>query len=632
MDLQEIIKSIKEGVSDGLSFETLKSRYPLMTRRLYRKLGGMRSRQRPLNKNCTTDLVTLGMIHDPKDEGPWDDELLIGSLMGDGHIEAVTNGTYVYREGHCWAQIPYVAMKYYLLKPRSSSVTLKKPYKGFADYSIHITTVASSTLGSYRGLFYTEKVDGKLLPQKNTLREEIFRRMTPRAVAFWLMDDGKKYGSAKGCFELTVGRKVFHDCVNFDGLAGILSDILGFKIRARARSRSISFSNTAESLPRVLEVLAPLVHPFFAYKLGLEENEVGSSLRQSEWFRRWELMRTSAEHPMLESFPLSAYQSSTDPIFRERYLRAAVARTRVRGFPFPTLKQEDLRHAWMMIGEATVRDDGSILTCHPRVNSFPASFMGHRFKCAHKGRPSPYEVYSSNTLLRRTLECQLRDGPALEDTNIRNALCVYASIGLGQFNTGIARHLVEKYCPSGGVVLDPCAGWGNRLCGTVAAGRAYYGIEPYKKTFEALLRIHAWIEESGISREVTIVNSVAEDEDSYEGRAFQFAMTSPPYFDTERYSSEPTQSSIRYPVYEKWVDGFLDPMIRNVYRHLSPGAVFALNIADVGGYPLESNSIEIARSVGFSLEGVYRMGSYRRPGMRDPKSEPILILRKACMV
>jgi len=56
---------------------------------------------------------------------------------------------------------------------------------------------------------------------------------------------------------------------------------------------------------------------------------------------------------------------------------------------------------------------------------------------------------------------------------------------------------------------------------------------------------------------------------------FDFALTSPPYFDVEVYAEEDT-SSMRYPKFDIWVQGFYLPMMRKVAAHLKQGAVFAL--------------------------------------------------------
>ena len=87
---------------------------------------------------------------------------------------------------------------------------------------------------------------------------------------------------------------------------------------------------------------------------------------------------------------------------------------------------------------------------------------------------------------------------------------------------------------------------------------------------------------------------------SFEAESFDFALTSPPYFDVETYAGEDT-SSRRYSQYPLWVEKFYRPLIKNTHKYLRPGGVFALQ---VGGqkYPLIKDGSEIAKAVGFSVE------------------------------
>jgi len=121
---------------------------------------------------------------------------------------------------------------------------------------------------------------------------------------------------------------------------------------------------------------------------------------------------------------------------------------------------------------------------------------------------------------------------------------------------------------------------------------------------------------------------MAEDESSYDGGIFDFALTSPPYFDLESYGDEKTQSAVRYTVYDRWVERFLRPMLLNVYNHLAVGAAFCVNVSDSCGYPLESDTLSASADIGFLHEHTYRMPGYRIPGMSSINFESIFVLRK----
>ena len=66
---------------------------------------------------------------------------------------------------------------------------------------------------------------------------------------------------------------------------------------------------------------------------------------------------------------------------------------------------------------------------------------------------------------------------------------------------------------------------------------------------------------------------------------FDFALTSPPYYDTEIYTDEETNSLNRYKTFDDWCNGFYFPLVEKTMTVLRDDAVFILNIGD-RRYPL----------------------------------------------
>ena len=62
---------------------------------------------------------------------------------------------------------------------------------------------------------------------------------------------------------------------------------------------------------------------------------------------------------------------------------------------------------------------------------------------------------------------------------------IYFCCGLTK-NTMFRPHLAKMICDAskGNSVLDPCAGWGGRMLGSVASGKRYIGFEPCSETYE----------------------------------------------------------------------------------------------------------------------------------------------------
>jgi hypothetical protein len=111
-----------------------------------------------------------------------------------------------------------------------------------------------------------------------------------------------------------------------------------------------------------------------------------------------------------------------------------------------------------------------------------------------------------------------------------------------------------------------------------------------------------------------------------EESSYDFALTSPPYFDVEKYEGDDT-STTRYPTFEEWVFGFYTPLISNVFYALKPGAVFALNVSS-HSYPLTMRGISIAKQVGFQYVENRRSARMVAATEDDDDGSVIIILKK----
>lgn len=140
-------------------------------------------------------------------------------------------------------------------------------------------------------------------------------------------------------------------------------------------------------------------------------------------------------------------------------------------------------------------------------------------------------------------------------------------------------------------VLDPCAGWGGRMIGCASIpNTTYTACEPSTKTYEGLLKLGEWLKTLQPTFNYHVYKLPYEDFESDE--KFDVALTSPPYYNTEHYSDEPTNSLNRYDTYEKWVDGFYKPLIENTVKRLKDDGVFILNVGD-RKYPLSESMSKI---------------------------------------
>ena len=134
-------------------------------------------------------------------------------------------------------------------------------------------------------------------------------------------------------------------------------------------------------------------------------------------------------------------------------------------------------------------------------------------------------------------------------------------------------------------VLDNCAGWGDRMCGALASTvvRRYVGFDPninlvegYKKIqhdFGHSVTIH---EDRHIKFDsgYDIYSVPFENCDSWlKEEQFDFAFTSPPFFDYEDYHP-------KNPKYRDWYREFYEPLFKLTEKHLYANSFFAIHIDD----------------------------------------------------
>ena len=155
-----------------------------------------------------------------------------------------------------------------------------------------------------------------------------------------------------------------------------------------------------------------------------------------------------------------------------------------------------------------------------------------------------------------------------------------------QFKPSVAKAFYDYYKSEN--VLDFSAGWGDRLAGFYCGEttKHYVGIDPntnnhsgYKKQVEFYEKNQTIFESP---KKVDMICEPAEDVDysKYENY-FDTIFTSPPYYNTEKYSDEDTQSWVRYKNIDSWNKDFLHSTLGKVIFTLKKDGVLAINIADV---------------------------------------------------
>lgn len=191
-------------------------------------------------------------------------EILIGILLGDAHIvrrTSTANSRIVYAQTAVTHKeyfdyvlsffLPFCVKHY---KPQSRIVKDNRTKKTYS--AISFTTMQLPCFNEYRELFYELNV--KIVPAN------IYELLTPRGLAFWLMDDGSKHGSG------------MH--ISVYGFTNTDLDKLMFTLQDKLKLKC-SIHYNRDNKPRIyifkesMDILITLVKPYFikemVYKLGL---------------------------------------------------------------------------------------------------------------------------------------------------------------------------------------------------------------------------------------------------------------------------------------------------------------------------------------------------------------------------
>lgn len=244
---------------------------------------------------------------------------------------------------------------------------------------------------------------------------------------------------------------------------------------------------------------------------------------------------------------------------------------------------------------------------------------------------SPIEYWNDDDklkeIIRKTWNWQIKHGNGSFTLNrLRQNFKIYGgNQSVSNFRPSAAKYIYNTY-GNGGVVWDMSCGWGGRMLGFLSSEcKKYIGTEPSTKTFNGLERLNNDINLAGKDVEL---HKLGSEVFKPEKESLDLCFTSPPYFDTEKYSDEETQSYKKYPSEETWINGFLKDTISNCYYGLKVGGKMILNIANTTKYKtIQSDTIKLSKEVGFNhIDTIYLILS--SVSGKGEKLEPIFIFEK----
>lgn len=305
---------------------------------------------------------------------------------------------------------------------------------------------------------------------------------------------------------------------------------------------------------------------------------------------------------------------------------------RKNGFPYFNMTDDKcVRVIDNLLGldSLTLLEEGDILRQIMNGLNLANNFMPHMWETKCNSFTSPMETFKNDDMLRKAIWKRIRFGDNISDAAMRKALSwTHGTHRVSNFRPTIAKYIYDTYSNDGNV-LDFSSGYGGRLIGAMVSNKvkSYTGTDPCLKTFNSLNELADFMSPHCDNKEIIIYDKPFEDLELKENH-YDLSFSSPPYFNTEEYDYEDTQSFVRYPQQELWRDNFLKVVIENNYKALKDNGYFIINVADVKTYPeLENDVLELSKQAGFTYVKTYKMALSKL--MSDGyKYEPIFVFQK----
>lgn len=307
-------------------------------------------------------------------------------------------------------------------------------------------------------------------------------------------------------------------------------------------------------------------------------------------------MLTKYEHKTFRVLKYDIHQRDTFPFVYTDLLKATN--------DFQNLKKLDARTLFTSL----VKSDVSGVAASSISRSRVGVYASHRFHEATRMRArvssgqSPMEMWEDPVQRNHIIA----EAESRKHSNLRASMSANCRPCWG-FLPAIAKAIYQRFGSDASSlrILDPCAGWGDRLTAALSLSNfgAYVGCDPNT----AMAPVYERIKNCYAGHADARVYSIPFEDAEIPENSFHVAFTSPPYFDYEHYSDDPGQSSARYPDAGVWRERFLAPLVEKCARSLIGGGTLAINISDAGRAPLvewliqEADKISDLRFIGTIL-------------------------------
>ena len=313
---------------------------------------------------------------------------------------------------------------------------------------------------------------------------------------------------------------------------------------------------------------------------------------------------------------------------------------RRHGFPHYKIREDEKHQHMRKLQKFDInrifKDDKIVQTMHCLRLAW--TYFPHFWEVRCGGaKKSPMEIYLNDDMFKSTIrKCwnwnlkhfkgeEEMEKNKFHENRLRQSIKIYSGTqSVSNFRPTAAKLIYEKF--GGDTIWDMSCGWGGRLLGFLASSRPkYIGTEPASRTFKGLEKIK---KDFNYLTKTVELHKLGSEVYEPKRESLDLCFTSPPYFDTEKYSDEETQSFKKFPTTDGWVNGFLYKTIENCYNGLKGNKYMLINIANTPKYKfIEEETIRISKELGFKQEKTIELTLSSVMGA-GYKYEPIFVFKK----
>ncbi|RMF79041.1 MAG: recombinase RecA [Chloroflexi bacterium] len=203
------------------------------------------------------------------------EQLLIGSILGDGSLRTGGEYTAYFREMHAPTQTDYIIWKSDSFGGLSTGVyTEKRGNVGFR-------TTPSTTLAAWKSIFYSEDRRYKRFPT------HILNTLSPLALAVWYQDDGtRNYQNDSRVNEIALRKTTPEEK---EDIRRAFANRFGLQVKVVARGNWTTIRFSGDESDKFEQIIAPYVHPSMIKKLRTNHDLCGTALAELDFHHKFDM-------------------------------------------------------------------------------------------------------------------------------------------------------------------------------------------------------------------------------------------------------------------------------------------------------------------------------------------------------